>query len=192
MRRYFAWLALCLSLGACGRFTGNEGPVKNVSGLIPDLEFTMTDDAGRAVDAGTFRGAPVLLYFGFTHCPDVCPTTLALLANATRAARQEKVHILFVTVDAPRDSVAQLARYVRGFGKNVTGLRGTPAQLDRLARRYRVSYSAEAPDARGDYEVNHSSGVFAFDAQGRARLLILSAASTSQVKAALPGLAAPR
>jgi protein SCO1/2 len=193
VRRIAALLALAvaaLALAACDRVIGNDGPVRNVSGLVRDLRFTLTDQTGRTVTEADFRGAPVLVYFGYIHCPDVCPTTLARLAEAARAAAPKGLRIAFVTVDPARDTTAQLAEYAHAFGPRVTGLRGSEDQLEDVARRYRVGYALGKPDAHGEYEVMHSSGVFAFDAEGRARLMILPGASVADIESALHRLAA--
>jgi len=173
MRRGLIVACAALVLGACA--PREEGwHVKNVAGLLPDLELQMTEAGGRAVTAADYRGEVVLLFFGYTHCPDVCPTTLARLAAARAAMRDQRgaVRVLFVTVDPARDSAALLARYAPAFGPGTTGLRGGEDALAALARRYRVSYSREPPDAQGEYAVSHSGGVFVFDRTGRARLLI--------------------
>jgi protein SCO1/2 len=168
-------LAVLVLAAGC---TGGEEHwnAKDISGLMPDLQFAMTDDRGRAASAADYRGKVVLLFFGYSSCADVCPTTLARLAEARQAMpdRGERTRVLFVTVDPARDTQARLAEYVRGFGAGTVGLRGSPEALDALARRYRVGYALGKPDANGQYEVNHSSGVFVFDAAGRARLLIRS------------------
>ncbi|HSN19636.1 MAG TPA: SCO family protein [Usitatibacter sp.] len=191
MRRLAALLAALLALAACDRLVGNDGPVRNVAGLVHDLRFTMTDPAGRTVRAADFRGGPVLVYFGYIHCPDVCPTTLARLAHAAETAGPRDLRIVFVTVDPGRDTLAQLAAYAQAFGPRVTGLRPSEDELAELAKRYRVSYSRAKPDARGEYEVMHSSGVFAFDAEGRARLMILPGASERDIESALRRLSGP-
>jgi protein SCO1 len=185
MRRCAALLLACALLAACDHLSASGWHAKDVTGLLPDLAFTMTDDHGRSVDARDYRGRVVLLYFGYTHCPDVCPTTLAKLARAVREMGKagEDVRVLFVSVDPARDTTDVLAQYAQAFGPAMVGLRGDPDQLDRLTRRYRVSYRLGKPDASGDYDVTHSSGVFAFDRQGRARLLVLP-------DDALPGLVA--
>jgi protein SCO1 len=171
MRRGLTLLCLALCLGACA--PQGDWRLKNITGLTPDLEFSMTDDSGQPVSAATYRGKAVLLFFGYTHCPDVCPTTLARLSAAIGAlpAHRDEVRVLFVTVDPKRDSAALLGNYARAFGPWVTGLRGSAPQLDALTRRYRVSYALGEPDASGNYEVTHSGGVFVFDRGGRARLL---------------------
>lgn len=173
MDRLLKLLLALLLVAGCTQ--GGAGwKTKNITGLVPDLELAMTQAPAREVSAADYRGKIVLLFFGYTSCPDVCPTTLARLA-AARAALPDHgaaTRVLFVTVDPARDTPARLAKYVSAFGDGVVGLRGTPQALDRLARRYRVSYSLGKPDANGDYDVAHSSGVFVFDAAGRARLLV--------------------
>ncbi|MGH8686249.1 MAG: SCO family protein [Burkholderiales bacterium] len=166
-------LAAALALAACG--PGDAGwHAKQVTGLLPDLEFRMTAANGGAVSAADYRGKVVLLFFGYTNCPDVCPTTLARLAAARAAMRERRdaVQVLFVTVDPARDSLARLAEYVPAFGPGMAGLRGDEDAIEALTRRYRVSYTRDKPDAHGDYAVSHSGGVFVFDGKGRARLLV--------------------
>jgi len=183
------WLALLVLLVAsCGG--GEAWHAKNVRGMIPDLAFEMTNDEGRTVHASDYRGEVVLLFFGYTHCPDVCPTTLARLGQAVERMGDEgrRVRILFVTVDPARDPPALLHDYVKAFSPQATGLRGSEAQLDALAKRYRVAYAREAPDAHGAYAVSHSSAVFVFDAEGRARLLIQPELGAGEIAADLERL----
>jgi protein SCO1/2 len=174
MTARLATLALGLALAAlagCSR----EPPyrLQSISGLMPRLEFRLTDDDGRATSAERYRGHLVLLYFGYTHCPDVCPTTLAALGAALGrlGADAGRVQVLFVTVDPARDSAAVLKRYMGYFGPQFIGLRGDDEALRPLIRRYRVAYHRDPPDPNGNYAVEHSSVVFIFDAGGRARLL---------------------
>jgi protein SCO1/2 len=168
-----ALLALCLTLlGACGE-TAPPWALRDISGLLPPLDFTLHDGAGRVRSASDFAGDVTLLYFGYTHCPDVCPATLAQLAGVLRGldGAAQRVRILFVSVDPARDTPAVLQAYANAFGPQVVGLSGTQKQLRQLAKRYRVSFGLGKPDAAGHYEVSHSSAVFIFDAQGTARLL---------------------
>jgi protein SCO1/2 len=115
----------------------------------------------------------VLLYFGYTQCPDVCPTTLATLARALHelGPAASQVRVLFVSVDPARDTASVLKRYVANFGPQFVGLRGSDAALTALAKRYRVAYSRGTPDANGFYPVSHSSAVFVFQKGGAVRLL---------------------
>ena len=165
-------LILTLLLAACSA-SGPPYALANVTGLVAPLEFHLTDQNGQPVTAEDYRNDVVLVYFGYTHCPDQCPTTLAMLANALRALgpQASQVRVLFVSVDPRRDTTAVLKRYVGNFGPEFVGLRGGQSELTRLAKRYRISYHYEAPDKYGDYEVDHSSAVFVFGRHGRARLL---------------------
>jgi len=150
--------------------------LKDISGIMPPLEFALTDQDGKAVTAADYRGRIAILYFGYTHCPDVCPTTLAVLGQAMRelGPDADKVRVLFVTVDPKRDTQPLLKQYVNAFGPAFVGLRGDDAALQALTRRYRVGYSVEAAGPHG-YSVTHSSAVFVFDGDGKARLLATGA-----------------
>jgi protein SCO1/2 len=165
--------------------------LKDISGLLPELEFTMTDDAGHAVAARNYRGDVVLVFFGFTSCEDVCPLTMARLAQALRETGNhgKGMRVLFVTVDPARDTTARLHAYVRGFGPEFVGLRGSDDALRDLARRYRVVYTQGQPDAEGEYEVMHSGGVFVFDRTGRARYLVMPDDPASAITDGLDRLA---
>lgn len=163
---------------------GGEEPwgTKDISGLMPELALQATGQGGRNVTAADYRGRVVLLFFGFTHCPDVCPTTLARLAQVRSQLEQpEDLQVLFVTVDPERDSREVLDRYAAAFGEQVEGLRLDVPELKRLTKRYRVTYGYGDPDASGAYPVSHSSAVFAFDREGRARLLIRDSDPTPAV-----------
>lgn len=182
---------LMVMLAAC---SGRDSlyTLKSVSGLVPSLEFQLTDQDGHAVTAADYRHDVVLLYFGYTRCPDECPTTLTMLANAlhTLGPRASQVRVLFVSVDPGRDTTAVLKRYVSNFGPEFIGLRGDPAELAALSRRYRIAYHYERPDKDGNYEVDHSSAIFVFDRRGRARLLGQSDNTVQQVASDLRRLLA--
>lgn len=169
-------LLATLALAACGGDPSWE--TRNVSGLLPPLELRLS---------GTPRGAPfteadardraTLLTFGFMSCPDVCPTTLARLAEAKRrlpAALADEVRIVFVSVDPARDDPQRLTDYAAHFGEGFIGVTGTQAELRALGRRYRTTYSYGQPDRHGHYDVAHSAGVYVFDRDGAARLLFRS------------------
>lgn len=160
-----------LTLAACSQKV--HYALNNVSGLLPPLQFQLTDDNGAPVSAQSYRGDVVMLYFGYTHCPDECPTTLATLAQALRGLgpAASKVRVLFVSVDPQRDTSPVLKRYAAYFAPQVIGLTGPDTALNTLAHRYRIAFHRDAPDAYGNYAVEHSSAVFIFDQHGRARLL---------------------
>jgi len=148
----------------------------DISRLVPDLEFKLSDDRGRTVGAQDYRGKVALMFFAYTHCADVCPMTLAQLAQTLREidSGRDDARVLVVTVDPRRDTTAVMHSYVQGFGPQFVGLRGNAGALDALTRRYRVTYSLGKPDADGNYEVTHSNAVFVFDREGHARLLFSS------------------
>jgi protein SCO1/2 len=168
-----AVLVLAGLLAACSQNTAPWG-LKDITGLMPSLDFTLIDAGnGATVHGNDFRGKVVLLYFGYTHCPDVCPTTLSLLGRAVAALGDDaaQVRVLFVSVDPRRDTVAQLKTYAAAFGPQVVGLRGSETELRALTKRYRITYGYGKPDARGNYEVSHSSAIYVFDREGASRLL---------------------
>jgi len=172
---------IALLLVAVAAACGPEKPwhATNITGSMPRLEFSMVRASdGTPVTAEEYRGRAIFLYFGYTNCPDVCPTTLANLADVLHrlGPDAEKVRVLFVTVDPNRDGLPVLKRYAAAFAPQVEGLRGTPNQLADLARRYRVAYSVTT---KPDYQVTHTSAVFVFDDTGRARLVTLDTSDTA-------------
>jgi protein SCO1/2 len=154
----------------------------DVTGSSPPLKFTMTRAAdGKTVTEADYRGHIVMLYFGYTYCPDVCPTTLANIDDILKRLGPEaqQVRVLFVTVDPKRDTLPVLAAYTKNFGPDVVGLRGTDDEIAALARRYRVVYSVTIDPKEKSYAVTHSSAIYVFDRTGAARLLVPSLATTS-------------
>lgn len=146
----------------------------NVSGHLPDLKFTLTNELNQPVTAATYRGKVALMYFGYTHCPDVCPLTLAHMHQVMQqlGPAADGVQFLFVSVDPERDTPAVLRQYVAAFDPHIVGLTGTQDQIAALAKRYRAFYEREAPKrSSSNYEVSHSSAIYIFDRDGRARLL---------------------
>ena len=178
-------LVLCLALAACGkRDAGWHG--HDITGHMPDLAFTMQRaNDGKTVSAADYRGKVTLLYFGYTNCPDVCPTTLANLSEALRrlGPKAKQVRVLFVTVDPDRDTLPVLKAYVKAFSSELDGLRGTKDAIAALARRYRVAYSVTKPTADHPYEVMHSAAVFFFDRKSHARLVTLTTDDTAAIAA---------
>jgi len=180
-RRLVAAL-FCLSLGAAvlSGCQGDQPPwhfTELQGSALPDLSFTMTRaDDGKIVNAEDYEGKVVLLYFGYTFCPDVCPLTLANTVQVLKklGGRAEDVRVLFVTVDPARDTVPVLKDYVAAFAPEVDGLHGNADQLGALARSYRVAYSVKPSADPEDYVVTHSSAVYAFDREGDVRLLLSS------------------
>ena len=148
---------------------------KNISGLMPELEFDLVNSQGEPVSGSDYSGRVRMLFFGFTSCPDVCPTALQKLNQATSSLApelQDEVLTLFVSVDPQRDTPERLAKYVDFFGDNIAGLTGTEPQLRELAKRYRTTFGYDEPGPDGNYAVSHSSAIYVFDRDGSARLLI--------------------
>ncbi|MHB8816193.1 MAG: SCO family protein [Steroidobacteraceae bacterium] len=189
--RAFAALILTAMLAACSGSDPHYA-LKNISGLVSPLEFQLTNQDDRPVTAADYRHDIVLLYFGYTECPDECPTTLTMLANAlhTLGPQASQVRVLFVSVDPSRDTTGVLKRYVTNFGPQFVGLRPDEDELTALSKRYRIAYHYEKPDKDGHYEVDHSSAVFIFDRDGRARLLGLTDNTSQQVASDLRRLLA--
>jgi protein SCO1/2 len=152
----------------------------DLSGALPALDFTMTRASdGKPVTAADFRGKVVILFFGYTSCPDICPTTLMNAATMLKSLgkRADDVRFLFVTVDPERDTLDGLKQYTESFAPQIVGLRGTPDQLATLAKRYRVAYSVTpAADGHG-VEVSHSTAAYVFDRTGEVRLLFTELAA---------------
>ena len=165
-----AWLAACTPAGPS--FKGSD-----VTGATFGRDFALTDPAGQPRTLADYRGKAVVVFFGYTQCPDVCPTTLAALAEATRAlgADADKVQVVFITVDPDRDTAALLAQYVPAFDRRFVGLRGDAAATERVAREFKVIYQ-KVPGATPDrYTMDHSAGIFLFDRAGRLRVYESSA-----------------
>ncbi|MGF6772554.1 protein SCO1/2 [Paraburkholderia sp. GAS199] len=178
-QRWATRLALGVAASAIALLAGCTHPAEpwhltDVTGHLPDLEFRLTGDDGRAVSGDTFKGRTSLVYFGYTHCPDVCPETMGRLMQVLGKLGPDasQVRILFITVDPARDTAQALHEYVGAFdAQHAEGLTGTDWQIESLAKRYRVAYQMEKRDPNGNYEVTHSSAVYVFDKQGHARLL---------------------
>jgi protein SCO1/2 len=131
--------------------------------------FRLTDHTGKAVSDADYRGKHLLIYFGYTFCPDVCPTELSTMAAALDALgpTAERIQPLFISIDPERDTVAHLAEYVPLFHPRLTGLTGTPEQIRTVTRDFRV-YAAKAPGSGGEgYLMDHSSFVYLMGPDGK-------------------------
>jgi len=125
-------------------------------------EFKLTDTSGRAFTRAQLAGAPTLVFFGFTHCPDVCPTTLLKLSQIRQRAALAGLRVVFISVDPQRDTPAVLGRYVHAFDPQFTGLTGDSQSIARMAANFTVAVNrVELPG--GDYTMDHSAVVFLLD-----------------------------
>jgi protein SCO1/2 len=129
--------------------------------------FRLESGGGRIVTDADVRGAPYLVFFGYTHCPDVCPTTLFQISEVLRALGPEaKIKALFVTVDPERDTPELMQRYAESFDPRILGLSGDRAAIDQVIRAFRV-YARKAPGAHGDYTMDHSAVIYLMDRDGK-------------------------
>lgn len=132
----------------------------------PLEDFSLTDESGRPFHLADLAGQPTLVFFGFTHCPDVCPTTLARLAKVTKEAAIPGLRVVLVSVDPTRDTPQVLEQYVHAFSPSFKGLTGTPAEIERITREFSVA--VERVDlGGGDYTVDHSAVISLLDDKAR-------------------------
>ena len=162
-----------LLISACSQ-SPHEFQLTDVTGSQADLALFKAPTAeGETVTANGLRGKVVAMYFGYTHCPDICPTTLAKLQAVTQRLRDtaEKLQIIFVTVDPKRDTPAMLKRYIGAFGPQFIAVRPSAEILPELTNRYHLTYSYAQPDSSGGYAVNHTNALLIFDQTGEMRLM---------------------
>jgi len=173
VRAFLSSLLAALALAGC---SGSGASFKNtdITGAGYGRDFELTDHNGKTRALADFRGKVVVVFFGYTRCPDVCPTTLADLKVAKEQLGEEgkRLQVLFVTVDPERDTRQLLASYVPAFDPSFLGLYGDAAATARVAKEFKVFYQ-KAPGRTPDgYTVDHTSASYVFDPQGRLRLLV--------------------
>ena len=169
--------ALTVSLAACDKLPGKQKESfqnTDVTGLDYAKGFTLTDHTGKPRTLADFKGKAVVVFFGYTQCPDVCPTTMAEMAAVMQklGPLADQVQVLFVTLDPERDTQELLANYVPAFDKRFLGLRGTPEQTAKTAKEFKVFYSKVPGTDPGSYTIDHTAGSYVFDRDGRLRLFI--------------------
>lgn len=153
--------ALALALGGCQRH-GRAGEAPPLAGASMGGPFTLTDQNGRRVSDAAFAGRYRLIYFGYTFCPDVCPTDMQMVGAGLRQfeqadpARAARVVPIFITVDPERDTPDVLRRFVAAFHPRMVGLTGSPAEIAGVAHEYRAFYQHQPPGPDGAYLVDHS------------------------------------
>lgn len=175
-RRLWVLVALLLPVSllvGCGP-NAPKFQATDVSGATFAREFQLSDHNGKPRTLADFRGKVVVLFFGFTQCPDVCPTTLAQLAEVNKRLGPDaaRVQVLFVTVDPERDTADLLAKYVPAFDRSFLGLYGDAAATSRTAKEFKILYQKQPGQTPGRYTMDHSAGTFVFDPQGRLRLYV--------------------
>jgi protein SCO1/2 len=175
MKKFLSLCALALMLAACDKPAAP--PVFNnvdITGAEYARDFALTDHTGKARTLADFKGKVVFLFFGFTQCPDVCPTTMTEMATVLKelGPQADKVQVLFITIDPERDTQELLAQYVPAFNPTFIGLRGDAAATAKVAKEFKVFY-AKSPGTTPDaYSMDHTAGSYVFDAHGKIRLFV--------------------
>ncbi len=166
------WSIITFSLLLAGCDGGPQFKSTDITGVDYGKSLALTDHTGRPRTLADFRGKAVVLFFGFTHCPDVCPTTLADVSQALKqlGPDAERVQVLLVTVDPERDTPEALAKYVTAFDPRFLGLYGDAAATRKVAQEFKIYY--EKRKTGDSYSVDHSGQSYVIDPQGRLRLLV--------------------
>jgi protein SCO1/2 len=178
-------VAAALALAACSGPSTPQFRNTDITGANYGKSFALTDHHGVPRTLADFRGQVVTLFFGFTQCPDVCPTSLLTMKEvmAELGADAERVQVLFVTVDPERDTEELLAHYVPAFDERFLGLYGSLAEIEAVAKEFRVFFRKSGDIAGGAYSVDHSAGTYVFDPAGRLRLYVRHAETADNIAA---------
>lgn len=173
IRRFFLALGV-LALMGCTPAGKPQFNSVDITGADYGAALKLPDADGKPRTMKDFEGKVVAVFFGFTHCPDVCPTSLALLADVIQRLGPdgERVQVVFVSVDPERDNPAQLGAYVKAFNPGFIGLAGTPEQTAEVAKAFKVFYQKVGDVAGGNYSIDHTAGTYLFDPKGRTRLFV--------------------
>jgi len=185
LRRLF--LLAALAVAGCG----GGGPgfrATDISGTTEwGRDFALPDAKGQVRRLAEFRGKAVVLFFGYTQCPDVCPTTLSAMAEVVKLLGTDaaRLQVVFVTLDPERDAPQLIAEYMAQFHPAFLGLRGDRAATEAAAKEFKVFYSKQATGAAGGYTLDHTAGSYVFDPQGRLRLYLRHGAASPDIAADL-------
>ena len=149
----------------------------------PATEFSLTDQDGKPFHLSQLRGKAVLLFFGYTHCPDACPTTMAKLARVFKqlGPDADKVVVVFVSVDPDRDTTNVLKNYLAYFRMRSIGLTGTKQEIDEVVKQYGARYEIEQSDSAAGYHVNHSTDLYLLNQKGELAKTFAYAAGTQEI-----------
>ncbi len=169
------WLVvvMLLLLAGCGGGVQKFNSI-DITGANYARDFALTDHTGHKRTLADYRGKLVAVFFGFTHCPDVCPTTLADMAQVKKQLGRDgdRLQVVFITVDPERDTQSVLARYVPSFDPSFVGLYGSADQTAATAKEFKVFYQKTAGKTATSYSVDHTAGTYVIDTEGRIRLLV--------------------
>lgn len=172
-----SWMAVALlALFLSGCDSGKpQFKHTDITGADYAKDFALTDHTGKPRSLADFKGKVVTVFFGYTQCPDVCPTTLTemkAVLDKLGPENAKRVQVLFVTIDPERDTQALLAQYVPAFDASFIGLVGSPEATARIAKDFKVFYQKVPGKTPGSYTMDHSAGSFVYDPQGRLRLFV--------------------
>ncbi len=173
-RQLFMILTLCLLASCESNQTSKSFVGTDITGADFSKSLALTDHTGTPRTLEDFKGKVVLMFFGFTHCPDVCPTTMLDLKNTMKLLgdKADEVQVLFVTVDPERDTQEILAKFVPSFDSRFIGLRGDAEQTAETVKNFKIYYAKVPGKSENDYSIDHSAGMYAFDKQGKVRLYL--------------------
>lgn len=180
--RFISGLMMVLAVSACT--FRSSWHLEQVTGHLPELNFSLTSDTGQAVTAETYDGNVLLMYFGFTHCEAECPVSMARLARITQllGSDAQQVRVLFVTLDPERDTPQVLHRYVTQFDPvHAVGLTGSKEDIEALTKQYRAAYRPRSKISESR-DIMHGDAIYIFDSRGQARLLATSADSDENLE----------
>lgn len=185
--KLFTALLLSLALLVSGCTEPRKFVSVDLSMVDWGKDFKLSDHTGQARSLADFKGKAVVLFFGYTQCPDVCPTTLSTMREAMTLLGDDarRVQVLFATVDPARDTPALLAQYVPSFHPSFLGLYGSEAAIAATAKDFKVFYVKQPGKTPDTYSVDHSTGSYAFDPAGRLRLLLRHGETPANVAADL-------
>jgi len=174
MLKRFLWVIFGLLISACSPPAPVSFYSTDITGADFGRQFALTDHTGKPRTLADYRGKLVVLFFGYTTCPDICPTTLSRFAEVVKTLGPDgdKVQVLFVTVDPERDTPQKLASYTPWFHPSFVGLYGDAATTEATAREFKIFYAKKKLEGGVGYVMDHSAGSYVFDTQGRLRLYV--------------------
>ncbi|NHZ88065.1 redoxin domain-containing protein [Massilia sp. CCM 8733] len=178
IKKLLALCTLSIVLSACDKVATPPTPPSfqntDLTGLDYARDFALTDHNGKARTLADFKGKVVVMFFGFTQCPDVCPTTMAEMAAVMKelGPQADKVQVLFVTVDPERDTQQLLAQYVPAFDPRFLGLYGDLDATAKVAKEFKVFYAKVKGKTEGSYSMDHTAASYVFDRNGKIRLFV--------------------
>ncbi|MDT3670652.1 MAG: SCO family protein [Aromatoleum sp.] len=185
-------VAAALALAACSGPPAPTFHATDITGAEYGRTLALTDHNGKPRTLDDFRGKVVTVFFGYTQCPDVCPTTLTTMSEVMRrlGPDADRVQVLFVTVDPERDTQALLANYVPAFDARFLGLRGSVDETAAVAKDFRTFYQKSGDTSGPNYTVDHAAGTYIFDPQGRVRLYVKHGETAENITADIRALLA--